>query len=445
MITRRLKTYFVLGLLLLMVALSTTGCASGSAALMTGSSWPGISVFDGSAYLAYTSKVYAIDLQTGEARWSFPEKAVGGEAFFAPPAVTANLLVVTDYRDSLFALNPSDGKQLWSFKSKSSRFIGGAVIEDTLIYAATVDGTVHALNRATGSEEWSYTAAGNIWSPPLVADGMLYVTSLDRHLYVLDAQTGKLSWKFPDNGENAGTSPLGAMVSTPTLYQDVLYFGSFNNRLYALSTQTHDVLWTYDTTNWVWSSPVIDEQNERLISADLDGHIFALNLADGSSAWEYKATGPVVGSPLLGESDGKPVVYLTSGGDPNLLVLNTGDGTEAVRPVTLQVEFPTKFLFIDTGTNTRPIPIFASPVATDELLLIGSHEGSDTLIALDRQSLQEKWPFNPTDYEKELQSQQQQNGEQSNSFLTSPWMSVILMIAVAMLMVSMMRRGRPAK
>jgi outer membrane protein assembly factor BamB len=435
LITRRLKIYFVFGLALVLVILSTTGCATGSASLMTGSSWPGITVFDGSAYLAFSSKVYAFDSETGAVSWSFPEKAAGGQTFFAPPAVTDDLVVVTDYSDSLFALNPADGKQLWTFKSNRSRFIGGAVIDENLVYASTVDGIIHALDRKKGSEEWSYTAEGNVWSTPLLADGTLYVTALDRHLYALDAQTGRLSWKFPDNGSNP---PLGAMVSTPTLYEGVLYFGNFNNRLYALSVETHDVLWTHDTSNWIWSSPAIDEKNQRLISADLDGHVFALDLADGSLAWTYEATGAVVGAPLLGEIDDVPVVYLTCKGDPNLLVLNTSDGKETLRPVSLKADFTTKFLFIDTGTDTRTIPIFSPPVAADDLLLIGAHEGNDTLYALDRQDFQVAWRFNPIEYENK---QKEEQGQAPESFFSNP-LNLVLLMAMSLLMFSIMGRGR---
>jgi outer membrane protein assembly factor BamB len=189
LITRRLKITFVLVLLLTLVMVSTTGCA-GSAAMLAGSSWPGITVSDDTAYIAYNNKVYAVAPQTDQdtitVRWSFPEEVDSGQTFFAPPAVTEDMVIVTDYRDSLFALNPADGKQLWAFKSEGSHFIGSAAIGENLIYAATVDGTLHALDRATGSETWSYVAQGHVWSTPLLADDVLYVTSLDRHLYALD-------------------------------------------------------------------------------------------------------------------------------------------------------------------------------------------------------------------------------------------------------------------
>jgi outer membrane protein assembly factor BamB len=439
LITQRPKTYLLFALLLGLVAIIATGCASGSASLVAGSSWPGIATSSDTAYIAYASKIYAVDITTADARWSFPTKAVNGQSFYAPPAIADNLVVVTDYRDSATALSASDGTQLWTYKSKNSRFIGGAVIGEQYVYAATVDGVVHALDRETGEEAWSYTARGSIWSTPLLSDGVLYITALDHHLYALDATSGELAWEFSrTEGAPVDSPPVGAMVGTPTLYEGVLYFGSFGNHLYALNIDTHDVVWSYDTTNWVWSGPAIDEQDNLLVGADLDGNIFALKLEDGSPIWTYTATGPIVGAPLIGEIDGKAVVYLTCGGDPNLIVLNAGDGTEAVKSASLKADFSTSFLFIPTGTNTRSIPIYASPVKADKLVLIGAHEGNDILYALDSQTMQEKWRFNPTDYEKKLQETQ---GEAPQSFLSNP-MNIILLMAITFLMATMLGRGR---
>ncbi|MBN1426781.1 MAG: PQQ-binding-like beta-propeller repeat protein [Anaerolineae bacterium] len=410
---------------------------------MNDSSWPGISLSDDTIYMAYANQVYAIDSQTGEAQWTFPEKPANDQLFFAPPAVTDDMVVVSDYRDSLFALNPTDGKQQWSFKSDRSRFIGSAAVGEDLVYAATVNGTVHALDRETGVEEWFYATDGSIWSTPLLADGMLYVTSLDRHLYVLDAKTGNLSWSFSDSEEIGDSPSIGAMVGTPTLYEDVLYFGSFNNRVYAVSIEKRDVLWTYDTTNWVWSSPVIDEQNDQLIGADLDGHIFALDLEDGSRTWAYDASGPVVGAPVLGNlEDDTSVAYITCGGEPNLLILNTSDGKEAISPVTVKAEFPTMFLIVNTGTSTRPIPLFAPPVGTDELLLVGAHQGDDLIYALELDDLQEAWRFNPKEHE---QKQKEEQGEEEPASLFGSPMNLLLIFSLALLIFTLFGRGRRQK
>lgn len=385
---------------LIAAAVLLSGCASSGP---TGASWPGITVADQNIYLAY-HKIYAVT-PDGKMDWYFPHTLSGGQAFFAPPAVSGDMVVVTDYTDTVFALNRSTGETLWLFKSNRARFVGSAVITDKFVYAATVDGIVHALNKSDGTQAWFFSAEGPVWATPLLDGDTLYIVSLDRHLYALNAGTGDLKWKFPENPADAGDPPMGPLVTTPTLQDGVLYFGSFNYHVYALDTASRKVLWSYDTTNWVWSSPVYDEESKLLIGADLDGHIFALHPDDGTVAWKYDAKAPVVGAPLLStREDGSRVAVITVGatldGATNLLVLKTDDGSSVTPPDSIKATFSQNFLFIPLGTNERTIPMYAPAVAADKLLLVGAHEGDVQIYALDSESLDRKWEFNSAKQEE---------------------------------------------
>lgn len=387
-------------LALLILAALFTGCASSSAVNLTGSSWPGLTVYEDTVYLASGTQVFAIDPETSGVLWKYPvEVGRGGPTFYAPPAVDGDMIVVTDYKDSLYALNRETGVLLWPmpFQSDQSRFIGGAVIDGDTIYAATVDGQIHAIDRDTGEEKegWPFIADGGIWSTPLLADGMLYVTSLDHYLYAVNVETGLLEWRFPAEGDDEDP---GGMVGTPRLHDGVLYFGTFGNRVYALEVDTQGILWTYETTNWVWSSPIIDEETNLAIGGDLDGHVFALDKDSGEPAWTFDTDGPVVGAPVIDEreEDGR-VVYVASG-DAKLYMLDIDDGTLSNTPVTIETEFTTRFLFFQTGTNIRPVPIYAPPALVDDLILLSSHQpGADVLFALERDSLLERWTWNPSE------------------------------------------------
>ncbi len=373
-----------------------SGCSSGSA--FVGSSWPGTTLFDETLYLAFGPQVHALDAQTGEKRWSFPESPAKDQTFYARPAVTDDLIVVADYGGGLFALDPATGREVWPTQDKRGRFIGGAVIGDELIYVGSVDGTLYALDRGSGAEVWIFPTQRDIWSTPLLADDALYLTSLDRHLYALDAGNGALKWQFPAEGETGGDPPVGAMVGTPTLHEGVLYFGSFNNRIYALDAATQTVLWEYPTGNWVWSSPILDEQTGLLLGGDLDGNIFALDHVTGAEKWSVQAEGPVVGAPVIGELDDDDqtrVIYVTSA-DSNIYTLRIDDGSNVDgSPLSVKAEFTSRFLFIKTGTNIQKIALYASPILTDELLIVGTHEGATVLYAFDRQTFRERWTFDP--------------------------------------------------
>ena len=189
---------------------------------------------------------------------------------------------------------------------------------------------------------------------------------------------------------------MGAIVGTPTLHDGVLYFGSFNERVYALDTATQTVEWTYEASNWVWGSPLVDEESGLAIGGDLDGHIFALSLEDGSPVWEFEAEGPVVGTPILEEgSDGERVVYVTSG-DSHIYKLNVEDGSQADTPASLSATFATRFLVVPTGEDIRPIPIYAPPVLLGDLILVGADQGNSPLYALDSDTLLQQWDFDPS-------------------------------------------------
>jgi len=416
-----------------------TGCAGSSP--LAGTSWPGVTVVDQDIYLAY-HKVYAVDAD-GKMKWVFPATLANGQAFYAPPAVSDDLIVVTDYVDTVFALSRETGQQVWLFKSDRSRFVGGATLGDKLVYAATVDGKVHALNMNDGTQAWVFPAAGPIWGTPLLDGETLYIASLDRHIYALDAATGQLQWKFPEKPEDAGDPLMGPIVSAPTLHDGVLYFGSFNYHVYALDTATHQILWKYDTTNWVWSSPVYDEASNLLIGADLDGNVFALRPDDRSVAWKYDAAGPVVGAPLLAtRDDGTRVVYISVGAEPNLVTLNADDGSVAVPPVGVKATFPIMFLFWENGSSERVVPMFAPPVAADGLLLIGAHEGNAQIYALDSKTLDKKWEFNGTKQEEAAKTASPEASKPEGLFSDPIFLYVLLGASVLMLLVNFLTGRR---
>ena len=392
-----IRKFRVWPVVLIAAVIFLVGC-SGSSAALTGSSWPGYTVHNDTIYLASGPQVFAVDPADGHALWRFPAQTARGQTFYAPPAVTDDLVVVGDYSGALFALNPENGNQVWAFqpeKADASRFIAGAVIGDSLVYAATVKGVIYAFDRDTGAEAWRFRADRDVWSAPLLSDGVLYFTTLDRHLYAIDADSGDLRWQFPAVGVTPEDSPVGPMVGTPMVHDGTLYFGSFNNAVFALDIASQTLLWSHSTSNWVWSSPVFDEDSGLLIGGDLDGHVFALDPATGDEKWSYATEGPVVGTPALADRNGKRVAYVTSG-DSKLYIIDVQTGELIDTPVSVTGEFTQQFLIIPTGSSVRPIPVYAPPLLVDNLVLVGSHQGGFPLIAYDQETLRQEWIFDPS-------------------------------------------------
>lgn len=73
----------------------------------TATSWPGLTVDDQFAYVAYNTQVYAVDLSNGKEVWRFPDEPDNSVTFFADPELTDDgQLIVGGYDFNLYSLEP---------------------------------------------------------------------------------------------------------------------------------------------------------------------------------------------------------------------------------------------------------------------------------------------------------------------------------------------------
>ncbi len=372
-----------------LLATALSGCAGGSAraAQLAGGSWPSVTVEDETIYMAGGSALYAIEVgaRTASPIWSFTaEERVS--TIYSYPSVGNGLVVTADYSGNVYGIDRENGALVWQFTANSARFIGGSVFGENLLYIAGTDGNLYALDPDTGTEEWRFSAERDIWSAPLLYEDTLYITSLDGHLYAVNAETGDELWTFPENGEAATL----AMLGTPVIYENLIIFASFNNELYALDLETHKIVWTYSTTNWVYTSPTVDEENGLLYGGDLEGRVFALNPASGEEAWALQTDGPVVSAPTLHEYKGAPAVFAPSG-DGDVYIIDPASGEQLDQPFEFTATFTNRFLFFSTGESDRSIPLYAPVLFFNDLTLLTAHQGDDQLYAYDSESFVQQW------------------------------------------------------
>ncbi len=151
-----------------------------------------------------------------------------------------------------WALDPKDGKKVWSANVGDAGKLGGiefgAATDGERVYVGISNaanknrqGSVSALDGATGKIVWQVPSQdkGSHFGPITVAgtgaNKLVYAGSSNGHIYVYDAKDGKVLWQF-DTG--------GAVGGGPTVVDGVLYVGSGyaflrvgkpNNKLYAFS------------------------------------------------------------------------------------------------------------------------------------------------------------------------------------------------------------------
>src|SRR5262249_28377584 len=153
------------------------------------------------------------------------------------------------------------------------RFVGPGLRTDTLPHwpmfrhDAQHSGRNGLAPAASGALQWTFLAAGGIWSSPAIAlDGTIYVGSLDHNLYAIQPD-GKLKWSF---------ETLGYIFGSPAVAGDgTVYVGSVDGHLYAVREGA--LKWSVPLQNCAFSSPVLAR----------DGTVYM-----GSNAWKLYAVTP---------------------------------------------------------------------------------------------------------------------------------------------------------
>lgn len=366
---KRSRFFLLLSMLLLTFTLSACGSVT------TASSWPGLLVDGDTAYLAYNTHIYAINLANGTEKWRYPAAVEGQKVdpkktFYATPTMTGDgKLVVGSFDHRLYKLDPATGQEIiagWPFTQSTSRFVAGPLALDGEIIAPSADGQIYNVG-SDGSLHWQYKTENSLWATPASDGEKVYVSSMDHRVYALQQESRELVWKTDDLG--------GSVVGTPTLSEDgsTLYVGTFGNALVAVDTGSGKVKGKFTTLGWVWSGPALSDG--VLYFGDVEGNLYAVDAADLSQKWTIHPDA----QPKLAIADQPLVVgdslYVASESG-NLYIVNKANGS-VLNTIALGGE--------RGKLNT-------SPVAADNLVLVAITGSENLLVALNKDGGQ-SWVF----------------------------------------------------
>lgn len=136
--------------------------------------------------------------------------------------------------DGIYAFHSTTGKLLWHFDDGEFGYLAGVdaapAVVDGMMYAGAynrnynngVEGSVIALDAASGEQHWHYRTAGAQFYAPVVAGGVVYATAYDGHLYAFDASSGDLFWNY---------SPGWSMPLAPAIVDGVIYLATSHGLL----------------------------------------------------------------------------------------------------------------------------------------------------------------------------------------------------------------------
>ncbi len=263
-----------------------------------------------------------------------------------------------------------------------------ALVGDKLYVMARQDGNeiTRCLDAATGKELWQekYESLGATGpaagfsgprSSPAVANGKIVTLGVRGMLSCLDAATGKKLWRKDD----FHAWPMFQPSSSPIIVDDLCIAqlgGRENGAIVAYDLASGDQKWKWTGESPGYASPVLMTiGGTKLIVAETERRIVAVNAADGKLVWEtpyavqgrgYNAVTPVV--------DGQTLIYAGS-----------GRGTKAVKLERGGDGFVAKELWSNADKSVQ----FSSPVIKNGLVY-GLSSGNE-LFCINAQNGQTAW------------------------------------------------------
>ncbi len=156
---------------------------------------------------------------------------------------------------------------------------------------------------------------------PAVGQGVVYAVSTDGSMAALDLATGSTLWRKTSPWREADEDV--AYAGGPVVDAGVLFVATLNGHVLALEASSGDLLWKVGIGSSVLTAPVLAEQ--KILVRSENGNVTALNRADGSEAWVY---------------DGGDIPPLTLRGNGNLVVAHgvIFFGNDAGELVTLRLD-----------------------------------------------------------------------------------------------------------
>jgi outer membrane protein assembly factor BamB len=176
-----------------------------------------------------------------------------------------------------------DNSLLWKFSVDRGNMIirvaSSAAVVGGIVYDASQNSYVYALDAYTGTCYWRFNLGGlGTLSSPAVVDDVVYIGG-DYGIYAINAHSGTQIWNNP--------APR-AVVTAPAVSNGVVYVGSFFDGVFALRASDGQQIWRYSEIGEVLTSPTV--YGSLVYIGSEDGNIYAFNTATGTLVWKYNCT-----------------------------------------------------------------------------------------------------------------------------------------------------------
>ncbi|MFX1255835.1 MAG: PQQ-binding-like beta-propeller repeat protein [Promethearchaeota archaeon] len=257
-------------------------------------------------------ETYAIHVENRSILWHFPNSELVTEPIqkISSPVLAdinndSQLEVIQGSKSKyIYALNGTNGKSLWDYKTQSSvsatAALGDIDNDQKLeVIIGDQNGTVYALNAEDGSILWdpvqiqsqvvAAAALGDIDNDQKLE---VIITGQNNIVYALNGEDGTRKWNYTGIGWTTEASPSLGDIDNDRKLEIVqsCYTGSFDqSKIYVLNAEDGSLLWERDVNNHIISSITLGDLNNdnklEIVFGSYDCMIYALNAEDGAELW----------------------------------------------------------------------------------------------------------------------------------------------------------------
>lgn len=254
------------------------------------------------------STLYALELSSGKLKWKF---RTNGEIRSAV-STGSNAVFLSGGDGVLYSIDKATGKVNWQFRTLggllgerrydfADYFYSTPVLHQDKLFFGAGDGRVYAINPANGKMIWSFQATDIVHTTPAVSGDKVFVGSFDGYLYALNAIDGSLLWKFKSVGHRY--FPKGEMMGSPVVAGNVVLAGSRDYNLYALDVNHGYCHWNKQFP-FGWAMALTPNDSVIYVGTSDDRLIAAMDVATGSTRWSTPTQFNIFGPAAISSTKG---------------------------------------------------------------------------------------------------------------------------------------------
>lgn len=240
----------------------------------------------------------------------------------ATPTASGSPSAGADLDTRVVAVDIGDQKELWSTDLPSASRSGVSIL-DGAAYVGTNDGSVTAVDLASGDVRWTVQVGGPIDSPLAAEAGLVLCpvrgeTGTAFSVAALHDTDGSQAWRFePDSASTVGGSPA--------VLGETGYVGIADQTVRAFSMDAGLERWSsrMNAPMNLAASPVVT--SDAVFAADIAGQVYRFDPSTGARVWDHALNVPVFRSAAV--LSGTHVLLPSADGD---LFALEGDGGDLV-------------------------------------------------------------------------------------------------------------------